>query len=259
MPLSRLSMNNTPLPGLAGALLLILAMSQPASAATIELASSNDQVTLLELYTSEGCSSCPPADRWLSKLKTHGDLWQKLVPVSFHVDYWNYLGWRDRFSDARYSKRQYNYKRHGYLDVVYTPGLVRNGREYRGWRLGRQLLADEPEQVGVLKAEINDQAATVEFIPLTEDKQALTLNVALLAFDQTTDVRRGENSGRQLIHDFVVIDYQQHVKQSWREHPQWTLENLNIENLQDFGAIALWVTAGNDPTPIQATGGWLKN
>ena len=67
------------------------------------------QTGLLELYTSEGCSSCPPADRWLSSLKDDDGLWQELIPVAFHVDYWDYLGWRDRFAARDFSQRQRRY------------------------------------------------------------------------------------------------------------------------------------------------------
>lgn len=251
------------LPKLLSTLLLILTVSHAANAKTpnsntIVLSSPVEQATLVELYTSEGCSSCPPADRWLSKLKTHKDLWQKIVPLSFHVDYWNYLGWRDQFSDARYSKRQYNYKKHNYLDVVYTPGLVKNGREFRGWNQGRNILNNKTNKVGILKAEISGDSANIEFIPAKNLTTTLTLNIALLAFDQKIEVTAGENGGHLLVHDFVVRDYRQHEPKVAGKNVQWTLDDLNQKNLEDVSGIALWVTAGNDPTPIQATGGWLR-
>ena len=66
----------------------------PIPATTFE--SGVTRTTLLELFTSEGCSSCPPAEKWLSQLKSNPDLWKKIVPIAFHVDYWDHLGWRDR-------------------------------------------------------------------------------------------------------------------------------------------------------------------
>ena len=78
-------------------------------AAPIQFQSPERQVALVELYTSEGCSSCPPAESWLSGLKEKPGLWSEFVPVAFHVDYWNYLGWRDKWSSKEYSDRQRDY------------------------------------------------------------------------------------------------------------------------------------------------------
>ena len=86
------------------------------------------RVNVLELYTSEGCSSCPPADRWLSGLKQDDRLWREIIPIAFHVDYWNYIGWQDRFSSPVYSERQRHYARNKGLSTVYTPGFLLNGR-----------------------------------------------------------------------------------------------------------------------------------
>ena len=105
------------------AILAICAFSQSALAEPISLTSSNHRVGLLELYTSEGCSSCPPADRWVSSLKDDPRVWKDLVPVAFHVDYWDYIGWRDQFASAAFSRRQQEYARQGAIDSVYTPAL----------------------------------------------------------------------------------------------------------------------------------------
>ena len=85
-----------------GAACLAAALCSPlvSPAAPVTFASTARQTSLLELYTSEGCSSCPPAEAWLSGLKDNPGLWRDFVPVAFHVDYWNYLGWRDKWSRA---------------------------------------------------------------------------------------------------------------------------------------------------------------
>jgi hypothetical protein len=98
-----------------------------ATAAPVVFQSSTRQVSLLELYTSGGCSSCPPAETWLSKLKTSGGLWRDFVPVAFHVDYWNNLGWKDRFSDEQYTERQKSYAQLWSASNIYTPEFVLNG------------------------------------------------------------------------------------------------------------------------------------
>jgi hypothetical protein len=104
-------------------LVLICVFAAPVQAEQY-LRSQPAQATVLELYTSEGCSSCPPADRWFSGLVDHPDLWQHLVPVTFHVDYWNYLGWEDRFADSGHGQCQRDYKRQGSTNGVTPRGLL---------------------------------------------------------------------------------------------------------------------------------------
>jgi hypothetical protein len=85
--------------------------------------SSAKQVALIELYTSEGCSSCPPAEAWLSQLKADPGLWTSFVPIAFHVDYWDNLGWRDRFAAEKFTARQRAYAVEWSGDSLYTPAL----------------------------------------------------------------------------------------------------------------------------------------
>src|SRR4051794_26867392 len=118
---------------LAGCLLASVSMSQ---AALFERASETTQTSLIELFTSEGCSSCPPAEDWLGRLKQHPGLWQDFVPVSFHVDYWDGLGWPDRFARKEFTARQNTYARSWKAASVYTPGFVLDGREWTGWKSG---------------------------------------------------------------------------------------------------------------------------
>ena len=115
-------------------LLLTLSLftySQFLTAENLSYESSAKRTELLELYTSEGCSSCPPADRWLSKLLQDQALWTAFIPVAFHVDYWDYIGWKDRFARSTYSQRQRRYAREQSLRTVYTPGFILNGKPTR--------------------------------------------------------------------------------------------------------------------------------
>jgi hypothetical protein len=95
--------------------------------------SGDRKAALVELYTSEGCSSCPPADQWLGALVPGKFTLAQVVPLALHVDYWNYLGWSDPFSDPRFSARQRSLARINATRTVYTPGVVVNGAEYRQW------------------------------------------------------------------------------------------------------------------------------
>ena len=119
---------------MVGLTLFWLAAS-PSLAGELHFESSAEPVQLIELYTSEGCSSCPPADRWLSALERDPGLWEQFVPIAFHVTYWNYLGWSDRFGRAEFDARHRRVAANASA-VVYTPGLFVGGREWRAWRRG---------------------------------------------------------------------------------------------------------------------------
>jgi len=214
------------------------------------------QSSLIELFTSEGCSSCPPAEKWLSALKSSQDLWTKTVPVAFHVDYWDHLGWRDRFARPEFTSRQHNYAAAWGGDSVYTPGFVVNGKEWRGW-FGGSAVPTTSIKVGVLRVSLGeDGKLSATFVPETTQPRALTLNVALLGNDLESDVKRGENNGRKLRHDFVVLDL---IKiDMGNESDRWTGSvALPMRSANDKpSAFAAWIT--ENATPVQATGGWLR-
>src|SRR5256885_16987773 len=107
--------------------------------------SSGKQTALIELYTSEGCSSCPPAETWLSRLQESPGLWKDFVPLAFHVDYWDYLGWRDPWASESFSDRQRAYAKQWQSESIYTPGFVLNGKEWRDWSTPK----DRPKSAGV--------------------------------------------------------------------------------------------------------------
>ncbi len=218
--------------------------------------SAKTQSSLIELFTSEGCSSCPPAEKWLSALKSSPALWKKIVPVAYHVDYWGRLGWRDRFAKPEFTSRQQRYAAAWGGDSVYTPGFVVNGKEWRSW-FGGNAMPTSSTKVGVLRISLgNDGKLSATFVPETTQPRALALNVALLGNDLESDVKRGENSGRKLRHDFVVLNL---IKVDMaNESNRWTGSvALPMRTGNDKpGALAAWITESG--TPIQATGGWLK-
>ncbi len=240
-------------------LIAAVAIANLAAAASLTLSSHEQRTALIELYTSEGCSSCPPAERWLSRLQDDPRLWIQIVPLAFHVDYWNYLGWRDRFADARFSQRQGDYQQHDYLKTIYTPAVMKNGREWRGWSYSDIPLSTHEDRAGILKATIGDEKSSAQFIPVYRGQSRLMLNVALLGSHLSTRVAAGENAGKILRHDFVVLNFHQFIQVSQDGQFRWKLPGLLKNARQDTSAIALWVTAVNDPTPRQATGGWIKS
>lgn len=206
-------------------------------------------VPLLELFTSQGCSSCPPADRWVAGLVEDPALWKGVVPVVFHVDYWDHLGWKDPFGEARYSERQVRYRRDGRVGSVYTPGIVVHGREWTGWRRGRGM--PEPTgKAGVLKVRWGDGTLKADYAGAT---RPLDLYVAVLGFGLQTDVPRGENAGKWLAGDFVVLQ----LKRATSPDNRWSMPvPRGAFSGADRYALAAWVCLPGQAAPIQATGGW---
>jgi len=161
---------------------------------------------LVELYSSEGCSSCPPAENWLRTLHTGADV----VPLEFHVDYWDGLGWRDRFASAQYTARQYEQARRDGGTAVYTPQLVLDGHNWGGRYRGGRLTPPEPAAFA-LRIAAQAPAASgskwqvrVESDANTAQFGAYRNYVALVEDTLTTQVQAGENRGRELKHDHVV-------------------------------------------------------
>src|SRR2546423_1732802 len=111
----------------------VLACAAAAGNAACDARSPGHLVALVELYTSEGCDSCPPADNWLSQLARPNDA-RRVVPIAFHVDYWDRLGWKDRFASAKYTDRHYEQMRRQRSAFVFTPQIMLQGRDFGQWR-----------------------------------------------------------------------------------------------------------------------------
>ena len=216
----------------------------------LEFSSRSSATTVIELYTSEGCSSCPPADEWLSTFKQDKRLFDGLLPLAFHVDYWDRLGWTDRFARSEYSQRQRDLVNQRLISQVYTPGFVLNSHEWRGWFSGRSRLGNQIAMPGKLSAKLDES----ELIASFEQDALLELHVAWLGMELVTEVTSGENRNRSLKHDFVVL---QHWQQLGRGRWQ-----IALPSPQDLGqkktAIAIWLTEPGDLTVIQAAGSYLE-
>ena len=239
-------------------MLLVAAATHNALAAT-HMRSTEERVSLIELYTSEGCSSCPPAEAWFNALKTDPRLWRQIVPVAFHVDYWDHLGWQDRYAKPEFTERQQDYQMTGAVRVVYTPGMIIDGREWRGWFDRQSLPSASMEKAGVLQATLDESILSAEFFPSKALKAPLILNVVLLGFGLSVDVARGENGGKKLEHDFTVLGIETFSLATGIAKFQWnvSLKPLISKSKETPRGIALWVTEAGKPRPLQATGAWL--
>ena len=248
---------------LSPALLTQTAVARSAEAQ--EFTSDVSQTTLLELYTSEGCSSCPPADRWLTSLKAHPSLWKDFIPLAFHVEYWNYIGWEDRFSDVRFSKRQRRYREEGGVSAVYTPGFIANGAEWRDWFIARDRarLPQSSNMPGVLRLKLQGESYEANFTANTNDAPVsnddLILNIAVLGMGLSSHVTRGENARKTLTHDFVVLHAESNTNASMLNDTNEWSGTLNAAVLQQGDAIVSWISRAGTLAPIQSTGGPINS
>ena len=167
---------------------------------------------LVELFTSEGCSSCPPADSLLRRLEKEQPVQgAEIIVLSEHVDYWDHLGWRDPFSSAEFTKRQRNYAHRFNRDGPYTPQMVVNGEtEFVGSdaRRAEQSIASaaKKQRVAIRLSWSGGSAVHVEVDPATSGKFKQAEVYVVLAHDGAiSDVVLGENSGRKMAHASVAV------------------------------------------------------
>jgi len=235
-------------------------MAGGALAAPQAIVSPVTRVHLMELYTSEGCDSCPPAEEWLGGFADDDRLWKQLVPVAFHVDYWDDLGWKDPFDSHAYTRRQQTISARAGNPTVYTPEFVLDGAEWQNWFNHRPLDIPDPTKAGILSFVMQgNRNIAVTFIPATPVSSGLVINVVLLAFGVEVQVGAGENRGATLRHDFLVVSS---VQGGLVFNKDGYAGKLSLPPPVSAGAaryaLAGWVSRPGDPTPLQAAGGWLK-
>ena len=219
---------------------------------------------LVELYTSEGCSSCPPAEAWLGKLVASPQLWTEIVPVAFHVDYWDNLGWTDRFASPAWTARQRAYAANWGNDSVYTPGVVLDGREWRQWASHAAgewpPAAEKAADPGQLSIIVHDgKTAVVTYRTIDRPAAAREVSVALLGCDLTSSVKAGENRGQSLRHDFVALACVRQKLSSDKPEGSATFPLPTPPAEAGRLALAAWVEEPGRAGIEQATGGWLTD
>lgn len=228
---------------------LLLNSLMAANTEILHLESGDERNTLIELYTSEGCSSCPPAEEYLNKLKNDANLWKKWVPVALHVQYWDYIGWKDHYATKENGQRQSRYASLKRASTVYTPAFMVNGNN---WRRGlfSSSLPNERSSAGNLIVKVNGK--TINATYKSKNKSSLKLNVAILGMDLTSQIERGENEGRTAKHEFVVVGFDD----AESDNLQWNMKlpELHYSQAKNY-ALAVWVSEENNPTPLQVVGG----
>lgn len=236
-----------------GALLAAALSAESVAQAGVTVQSGSGHTCLLELFTSEGCSSCPPAERWLSAWRQQPQLWKEVVPIAFHVDYWDGLGWRDRFASPAFSARQRQYAAAWRANTVYTPGFVLDGREWQ--RRDEIQFSPGRGEGGRLSAVLTEKGEVQVVFHAPRRAAPLEAYAALLGFDLAVDIPAGENGGHRLTHDFVVLALASGAMSG--DEPRATLR-LPAEKVQHGKtALAVWVAEAGKLASIQAAGGEL--
>ncbi|RKF13973.1 DUF1223 domain-containing protein [Roseovarius spongiae] len=167
-----------------------------------------DRPVLVELFTSQGCSSCPPADALLHELAARDDV----IALALHVDYWDYIGWKDIFADPAYTRRQRAYAKAGGRRMVYTPQMIIDGQDH--------VVGNRPKDVGAL---IGQHLADPDRIALDVTRSGdelrisarataslpspLVVQVARYAPERTVEITRGENAGRTISYGNIVTGW----------------------------------------------------
>lgn len=208
---------NRSLRTVAASVLICLATPASQASAACHAHSEPHRLSVLELYTSEGCSSCPPADRWLSALPARGFTSAQVIPLAFHVDYWNELGWPDRFSQPAFSARQRRVNERLDAGVIYTPQVVLDGRDLRlagGMGQLQAHLAAANRRAPGAGIDVDVQPAPDQVnisaridVPDATARGKARAWIAVFENGLSSRVTRGENAGRELAHDFVVREF----------------------------------------------------
>jgi hypothetical protein len=221
----------------------------------IVVSSGDQQTAVVELYTSEGCSSCPSADRWLSRLIEVPKDELNVLALAFHVDYWDYLGWKDRFSSAANTSRQRQLGANNQQNTIYTPEFFVNGKETRGTNNILQKIQQANQQQSLLDLKLtvsrdkNNLVIELQSPGHRDTSDQIRHRYLVYENNLSTDVQRGENSGATLKHEQVVryMSKAQNLRPQNQYRiaidPDWQPEHIGV---------AVLVTSSGDRDYLQA-------
>ena len=201
-------------------------IAAPANAvSTCSARSAATATPVVELYTSEGCNSCPPADRWLSGLKADAPV----VALAFHVDYWDRLGWKDRFANPAYTQRQSQQQRSSGARFSYTPQVILDGVDRQDWSRAAPTIASSSRPPSLVDVRLtrDDKRVTATITPAPGAPARLAAYWAVTEQGHVTAVKAGENEGVTLNHDFVVREYRPVAP--WATHADAPITTLQFE------------------------------
>ena len=190
------------------------ARSEPAAVAAQPAATASHSAVVVELFTSQGCSSCPPADEVLSQLVGHADV----IPLALHVDYWDYIGWTDKFGSPEFTERQRAYANAAGSRTIYTPQLIVEGQDRiagaRPMALA-EMIAEHRAEASPVTLTLARADGGVQIDATSSKTYAKKLMVEMVRYQpaQTVSILRGENAGRNITYSNIVTDW--HVLGTW--------------------------------------------
>lgn len=198
---------------------------------------------VIELFTSQGCSSCPPADKMLTELS---DM-EGVIPLALHVDYWDYIGWKDEFANPAHTQRQQGYARAAGATTIYTPQFVVGGQDIvvgaKAMKLADQIAAHSAVTLPVqldLSRDGEKVSVSAEWRATDTAAEPMVVQLVRVANQETVDIRRGENAGETLTYSNIV--------RSWDVLTDWDgAAPLAIAaDVADADAVVVIVQAGTN-------------
>ncbi len=188
-----------------GTLAMVLALSAGSEAQTRD---EPGKMVVLELFTSQGCSSCPPADDLLGEFAQHADV----LALSFHVDYWDYIGWADTFGDPSNTRRQKVYAQNAGERMIYTPQIVVQGQHPMIGHKGDEItaaLAQERDRPALVRLQVarHPDRLLIEVAPVAQPGPDAELTLIRFRPEATVRIGRGENAGQTLAYTNVVTEW----------------------------------------------------
>lgn len=223
-----------------------------------DFVSARYKTEILELFSSEGCSSCPPAERQISQLQQHKGLWVDFIPINFHVDYWNRLGWTDPYSKEIYTQRQHQYAKLWNVKTVYTPAFA-----FQNEDMGPVLKLNLLENLKKI------QSSTTLKVNISETSDAFKIKVQVIGLSLRkphevyftimghgfiSKITTGENSGRTLTQNFVALATQ--TKMISKDKIEFVFSKTESLKSGKLSFVA-WVTEKSSFQVIQSVGGYL--
>ena len=193
--------------------LMAACMAAAAFASLGAAVQAQSNLVVVELYTSQGCSSCPPADALLNELAERDDV----LPLALHVDYWDYIGWKDQFANPKFTKRQKAYAHAAGEHMIYTPQMIVGGQEHlvgnKPMHLAKLIETHAAQPVAVHLSLRREGGAVVVSAPAVAGLGEMFVQLVRYIPEKTVDIGRGENAGRRITYSNVVTDWQ--VLGSW--------------------------------------------
>ena len=237
-----------PLTSLLG--LAVLATSPALAAQSCSARSASTVTPVIELYTSEGCNSCPPADKWLSRLKAD----PTVVALAFHVDYWDRLGWKDRFASPAYTQRQAETQRSSGARFSYTPQVLLDGADRPDWPgLGSGITSrSRPAAPVAVELARDGNRFTATVVPGAGAPARLAAYWAVTEQGHVSAVKAGENEGVTLNHDYVVREYRQVAAWSTKADTALQFEPAGAADPAHARSVNLVIVNADNGRPVQA-------